>query len=462
MIARFYSFTKRQNSTKIPTNEAYTEIECRLKEETSILRPTLLLTGNNFNYNYVYIPSFGRYYFVEDIASYANNLTAVTLTVDKLGSHRAGIGNSVNFIERSSTGWDKQIIDSLCNTKTTLQQAVTSYAAGFMNNTGCYILTVLSDTSGDTGFTSSYLLNKTDLQQVAQLVLTLDTGTWLSNTFFNPQDCLISCIWLPLDFNTVFASCCEQTVGTLHLGAYDTMLPIAKVTNPLFATSFNISITPRYTDFRLSDGYTKLSVFVPMYGIVDLPIGDYRNIIEGSSNLLVTYTVDVPSGGCTFNFMIAGGATPLKIGQNITHQLGVTVPIGSVQTSASSAGGIGGAISGGSAGGVSGVIDMVAGVVTSVVNMALPTQGYRVNGEISNRSILSSGLSFVLIETTIDTEDPDDANYIAFWGRPVCLTQAVNTHSGFVKCQNAHISINGFDNERDDIEAMMNEGIYYE
>ena len=64
---KLWSFTKRENSTKIPTGTA-TEFDCVLKDDTSIVNPTIELSANNLtSYNYAQISDFGRYYFIRDI-----------------------------------------------------------------------------------------------------------------------------------------------------------------------------------------------------------------------------------------------------------------------------------------------------------------------------------------------------------------------------------------------------------
>ena len=63
----FYSMTKRENSTKLPTGGSSANIE--LLQDTSLITPTLIVNGNvgggNGNpirFNYCYIQEFGRYY----------------------------------------------------------------------------------------------------------------------------------------------------------------------------------------------------------------------------------------------------------------------------------------------------------------------------------------------------------------------------------------------------------------
>ena len=71
MTVTFYDFSKCINSTKQPTGVG-TDVSVVLKEGCSVENPILVLTGNNFTYNYAYISDFGRYYFVTDIDIQAN------------------------------------------------------------------------------------------------------------------------------------------------------------------------------------------------------------------------------------------------------------------------------------------------------------------------------------------------------------------------------------------------------
>ena len=67
MEIRLYSqFSKKFNSTERPSG-AYTSKDVRLKEGTSILEPTFLLSDFSEGYNYVHVPKWNRYYFVNNV-----------------------------------------------------------------------------------------------------------------------------------------------------------------------------------------------------------------------------------------------------------------------------------------------------------------------------------------------------------------------------------------------------------
>ena len=56
MEVHFYSFSKRENSTKQPTGQ-YTNVNVTLKEPTSVTDPVLVLSGNHltdYTYSFSY------------------------------------------------------------------------------------------------------------------------------------------------------------------------------------------------------------------------------------------------------------------------------------------------------------------------------------------------------------------------------------------------------------------------
>lgn len=66
---------------------------CVLKEGTSVENPVILVrnTSNISSYNYMYIPDFHRYYYIEEIVSVNNNLWELHGHVDVLQTY----GNAI-------------------------------------------------------------------------------------------------------------------------------------------------------------------------------------------------------------------------------------------------------------------------------------------------------------------------------------------------------------------------------
>ena len=100
MEVHFYSFSKRENSTKQPTGQ-YTNVNVTLKEPTSVTDPVLVLSGNHLtDYTYAHIPSFNRYYFVGEAVSIATDLTQLTLHEDYLATWKSNIQSTRAMILR--------------------------------------------------------------------------------------------------------------------------------------------------------------------------------------------------------------------------------------------------------------------------------------------------------------------------------------------------------------------------
>ena len=118
-----------------------------LRSDTDIINPILDIEYVGVpDYNYVYIPIFERYYFVDSIRSIRTNLWRLTLSVDVLMSYIGEIYQQYGLIERSSDTHDPGIIDNMIGTKSDS----TEYVINADNNifpeilTGDFVMTVVS------------------------------------------------------------------------------------------------------------------------------------------------------------------------------------------------------------------------------------------------------------------------------------------------------------------------------
>lgn len=72
------------------------ELKGTLRESCDILTPSIMIENKDntiFNYNYVYIPDFKRYYYINDFKNIINGLYQVNLKVDVLMSFKNDIKN---------------------------------------------------------------------------------------------------------------------------------------------------------------------------------------------------------------------------------------------------------------------------------------------------------------------------------------------------------------------------------
>lgn len=70
------------------------------RDSTKVVNPEVLIEASNLTgFNYAYIPTFNRYYYIENIESYRTGLWIVKMKVDVLESHKASILNLDCIIE---------------------------------------------------------------------------------------------------------------------------------------------------------------------------------------------------------------------------------------------------------------------------------------------------------------------------------------------------------------------------
>ena len=111
------TFNKRENSTKIPSASDLAggaELDCLLIDDTSLMNPTFKfnVNGNPVGYNYCYVPSFERYFFINDWSS-SQGFWYASCTCDVLGSWRTEIGSGSHYVLRAASDYDEYISDGV-------------------------------------------------------------------------------------------------------------------------------------------------------------------------------------------------------------------------------------------------------------------------------------------------------------------------------------------------------------
>ena len=84
-----------------------------LKRDTSILKPVLLTNDarNVFEYNYMYISEFSRYYFIDDIRSINNNMWEISAHVDVLETYKDAILANTAVLRRQEKKFNLYLDD---------------------------------------------------------------------------------------------------------------------------------------------------------------------------------------------------------------------------------------------------------------------------------------------------------------------------------------------------------------
>ena len=118
--------------------------EGQARDQISIMNPVVTFdTEDIIKYNYAYIPEFERYYSIDNIVAYRNNLYEVTMSVDVLMSFRRDILSCVAVVDKQSMqeNGDEYIDDGSLVTDNVMFTEVLEFDDGF-NDTVEYILIV--------------------------------------------------------------------------------------------------------------------------------------------------------------------------------------------------------------------------------------------------------------------------------------------------------------------------------
>lgn len=85
-----------------------------LRDECSITDPTIIIQSDTLpNFNYVHIPIWNRYYYVNEITSVRYGLWRISLHVDVLMSYKLDILNLNAIIDRQEFKYNRYLTDRL-------------------------------------------------------------------------------------------------------------------------------------------------------------------------------------------------------------------------------------------------------------------------------------------------------------------------------------------------------------
>ena len=483
VTVQLYKWHKRINSTKIPlVGDPHTDFSCVMKEPVSIHNPIIILASNDVLFTYAHIAQYDRYYFVSDVVHLHNNLVEYHLTEDYLGSNKTEIGSTVANIAYASDHYNTFIVDPRIKVSTSkfIQSEralhVPSDAEGhdvspidFVVN-GLYMVTIFdsSNTPSANGMASVYIMDESILHTFKN---------WMSNpsvmadfgTYFNgdPLNAIFNIKWIPYRH---FASSLTDVKGfVIGTAVFSTTVQAGEVfkrvnSYGIYKRTYAVGHKFKYSDFRRSQPYTTALLTLPGVGVVDVNPSDF---VSSDKIYIIMIREDV-TGNVAYYIKDQYD----NIIQTVSCNVASTIPYGRITTDVQGvansiggmAAGVGGVLVGALTGNVAlGVGGAAAAGLASAANMALSANKHGtsiVGGSGSRASTYDVGLMYA--EFAVDTEDPDDANYIAKFGRPVCETHAINTHSGFVQTINASVSLDADREEIETVNRMLDAGIYYE
>ena len=140
-IRLYQNMSEAERATKTLQNELILNGEANT--DLSLLHPTFILELDNLpNYNYIYVPEFGRYYFIGEPINIGGNTWQVPCEEDYLSSWWNSVKENTAVIARQEQKYNLYLNDPEWKVYTNKQVLTRDFPSGFLDS-GNYFLTVV-------------------------------------------------------------------------------------------------------------------------------------------------------------------------------------------------------------------------------------------------------------------------------------------------------------------------------
>lgn len=471
MQATFYQFAKRTNSTKRPSGGQ--EFGIDLKAPCNIIDPEIKIATQSdpTGYNYCYLPTFSRYYWVTNW-TYSGGLWVASLTVDTLASYREQIGNSTEYVVRSSAKFDPKIADNLYPTKATITtRTLYAYSTPFTDDPesgsqGFFVVAVNAPGYVSFGGSIYFAMSSTTFQKLMAALLqntdyldisAKEISSNLTKALFNPIQYISKAFWIPCGNAAIGTPITEIPVGWWKMQNVGNAYVIQN-TNDKNVFTFSIS-TPHHpqhiTRGVYTDGapYSEYTLYCPPFGEIKLN----ANLFVLQSTLYCRLTVDYRTGDAildlSFNkdfntifFSTSGNVSvPVQLAQITTNVNELASLGGLIQTALGAvAGGIESFFGGG---------DVINGIASGAQQMTVSSQS---KGGVA--SVAKYGITPYLTGAFYDLVDDNNEDH----GRPLCQKVQLFSIPGFMMVDDPDIALPATAAEIDSVKSYMKNGFFLE
>lgn len=464
-IKLWKNFSKRRNSTKRPNDSQATTFIIDLKENTSVENPIFVIESNEFDWNYV--KALGHYYFVDDIVILDRYHIQLSCSQDVLATYRSDIINSVQLIAYSSNNYNENVYDSRCTALPTFHvngdsKEFKKSTLDFFDAGGVYLLTVLNNQSLTAPGITTYIMTHSDLITVFSTFFNKN-WTGLFTTVTDPMKYVVSVKWMPiypLQLPTVDNADHRIVFGKEEIGSASLVAKVLK-TGTIKIDELSLDIDWYHRDFRKLEPYTKMQLFLPLYGSINLDNSQFYN----EDAIHVQLYIEPFSGDVTAHVYSEAWNEKTLISYNIAYDIPVVQYNSNARTIMETGLGLTGSVAGIAASSTAaGAIAGIAGFIASAANAAIafnsPTMSVKGNFDARTLSAYSLNCSVTIISYDT-TSEPDD--YALVVGRPVMEYAGLGSFVGeYIQCEGASIILSGRSGDRDAVNSFLNGGCYIE
>lgn len=516
-----YKFAKRPNSLKKPAATLQgTEVSCSMKTVSSIVTPIIEISDPKLNnsiplFNYAYIQSFSRYYFIEDIR-YELGVWSLWLRCDVLATYKDDIINSRQYVLRSTSNYNPDLIDTLYNTyidsttnyrSFTFPASVETYnrttsayetRSNYFNRSisqGGFCIGVVGN--NQTGV-SYYMMSSSTFRNILNLAFAVvpsdmtDVSAGVGKALFNPLQYVTYCKWFPamplsgnLGTAVDFINFGGQRVpasGTLS-GCY--MIDAAMVEE----NRVRMAIPPHpqadtYPYMALAP-FSEYSLHFQPFGVI--PIDSSK--IYDCDYIYIYWYVDYCTGACELQIYAdkstVGTGVPDPLIYTENTQIGVNLPISnlvmdwkaglgltalswikSVAPNDYASRNMTGGVTKWQPNDIESSIQSIPDKNTSLIDTVMNTLGASM-GQISTKGSSDSFLAYNMGRPFMFAYFMQQTAHMPdLFGSPCCKSLRLDNLTGFCMCSNATVEFSADSNvtvdEQNAVVSMLNSGVYIE
>lgn len=467
MQAIFYQFAKRTNSTKRPSGGQ--EFGIDLKAPCNIIDPEIKIATQSdpTGFNYCYLPTFSRYYWVKNW-TYSDGLWNASLTVDTLASYRDQIGNSTEYVTRSSAQYDGTISDGLYPASAKVQSVTTAFQGGFAETIsgGFFVIGFIAKAANSIGAITYAVMTPTNAKKLSAKLLTNVSYLSIDNTeisdsltkvLFNPYQYIVSCNYFPFDIAKITAHL--PLVSSVDVGWWSIDVPcwILGEDNNKLTKSVSVSI-PKHPQAVSRGGYcnaspyTDYTIFLQPFGVIPLDASK----LWGAVTLSIQYMVDLFTGDSILRIFTDSN----QLVHETTAKLGVPIQLSNIAFDIPS--GSGGLLHTGIAAAFGGIQAALSGGSFSDVRNGILNAAQATNADVASKGATGSTIAFdsvpyMVARFKILTDDNNTDH-----GRPLCKRVQISTIPGYIMVDDPDIALTATAEEIDSVKSYMKNGFFYE
>lgn len=465
-----YTLSKRHNSTLQPTG-AGTSITVNLKGGSDLLTPVFLLNSAAIPaFNYITFE--GRNYFVTGLKSVRDQLYEVSCKVDVLGTYKSIIQATSAYV-LYYTHANTEISDKRLATKTTQVTQSDSGAFSEFGKGTAYVLSVIGE---DT--VAQYAIALSDLTEIvnqnflttlenqidtvplpltdslvdfAQYIIDLLKTEALSFTYVGRiSDCIRNCYALPIRYSAWGGSS-----ETIHIGKASSGKSGYRLgsNERILSDSATVNIPWQASDWRRNAPYHEIYLYIPCIGLTTISPSD----VIGETALHVDLTLDKLSGDVIINV-----GTTSKVLAQYTTNVAVNYPVGFSNVDPAQAV----TAVAGAAGALAGAVNPALGAAVAglgIANVIQPqAQSIGSNGGGAFLGLVGYTGYKVYCFTIFHDTTVTPSSVSAVKGTPYNGSMSLSGITGYVQTMDASVEGSMTDTEREEINQLLDGGIYIE